>query len=303
MQHLQKLFSPLPLLGILAIFASCEQRPIEIDLPEEEEKLTLIGILLDGIPLDVYVGKTQQFNLDTIDYDVDDPLIILFEDGVPIDTLTAFSTPANQRNPQLLFRSQRIMALRASSCYYLTAEVEGLPSIRTEPQCYDPKLQLDTMSINAEIIEEYPENEEGFSPVRVLLRSVTTHIIGSVNPGDIVLLQFFSSTSFSPRTYSNKGADVEVPIPLYANLGALNWTWNNSDEYLTTRGIYVKDRKELVLEITRYPADYEDFFNTIYAQTEEISGLGATNEPAPNNIINGYGYFSIGERYARTFEF
>jgi hypothetical protein len=289
-----KLFLLLP---VLAILASCEQRPVEINLPQEEEKMTLIGILLDGIPLEVYFGKTQQFNSETIDYEVDDPLIILFEDGIPIDTIVYFEAPPNSGDRLLVYRSKRIVSLQPGSCYYLTAEAEGLPSIRTELQCYEPKLQVDTVQINAEITREFPENEDGFSPIRILISSVATSIRGNVASGEVVLLQIFGSRGFYPRIYYNKGAEIEVPIPLHPTISALDWVWENSEEEY-----YLEDRRNLIVEITRYPADYEHFINTINAQSEEISGFAPSSEPVPNNIINGYGYFSVGERYASTFE-
>ncbi|MEZ4988025.1 MAG: hypothetical protein R2795_23850 [Saprospiraceae bacterium] len=53
---------------------------------------------------------------------------------------------------------------------------------------------------------------------------------------------------------------------------------------------------QLFLEIIRYPAEFEYFIKIIDSQTEDIGGLGARNIPVPDNVENGYGFFSIAER-------
>src|SRR5688572_26826940 len=125
------------IIGIF-VFSSCEKN-ITIDIPKKPPRLVINAILERTKPIEIMVGKSRHI-LDSIElsiepYIVKDAVVVVYENGMPYDTLIFQHNSYTYTSPQnKMIRDGYTYSVKVSATGFTSVEASAIvPSISEAP--------------------------------------------------------------------------------------------------------------------------------------------------------------------------
>ena len=294
---------------LLAVFVCtrCAERDIILPNPPVDPQLVVLAFLIDGAPAEVFVSKLLPLDADTIDYGVPTAEVRLYRND-SLETLLPYAPlygsncgdlDPNGRCP--FFGSKHIspdsLQLQDGAVYRIEVEAAGFPPVSSEAVVFNRQLR------NLSIETVVTDTVTGVSQQRKALTIDTIRIEHEYVGGrdDLRYLYIDFDYADSRRIYSDWQEGTTSPlsdwrIPLDAAEGKQVFVEPGPAINYQSAG-YAIDFSFSV-NVTRYPADYVRFYETVIAQDLTVSGLyGGAPTSIPSNMTGGFGYFVILEHY------
>lgn len=288
---------------ILLFVFSCSD--VIVVLPSQVPPVLIVrGVVYDGLPVHIFVTKAQAQITGEIDHSVGDAVVEIWKDGIPafrlrpgLPRLFDFAlSPATSDGTW--YRTEGPVDLEPNATYELRIEAEGVPTLISNPITYLPVVSIDSIANLNDIIT--PDGNSFTDTIRLNTHiEVTNELKGELEvffglTGDPTPIadttslrsnfrQFDSYPRFDNYRYIDpKISDTIIPVA-----------------FVIDRTTYEPGRWKLRLEYTFFRQDYLDFLavTAIGTRFEDVVSLDARIDNAPTNIQNGYGFFTIAERY------
>lgn len=283
------------LIIILACFASCEERSIILPNEDSIPQLVAIGHLIDGERMEVAVSNTASLDDKQVIHEVPEARVVLYKGDSLVSELYYDGDAYVNCDCSGFVASQHIseapINVEYGSTYRLEVSASGYPTLISEELLAERKLtniSFDATIRDTLLLSDFSE------PLPIsIIETVYLKYFSKDVEGDRVKLELYLKDE--RRAYFNLPSpedqmDLPLQISKVDTLSGSIFSVDN-EEYRVFNSF--------TLELIRYPAEYNQVWDKIFYQTEDISGLYASSPtPVPTNMKGGYGYFVIPERYA-----
>ena len=260
-------------------------------------KLAAISYLMDGLPIEVFVSKTANFDSKEINYGIADARVVLYENNQFLsevyydpDYLSDCSGKCGLLPSRYI--STDSINVKYGSTYRIEVEASAYPLLHSEEIIAERNLTdvLFEAIIVDTIIQRFSSTD----------RQAFAYI-------DSIYLQYNlardNSDVLTLGVYDNRVsryATVSVPTPESQYRDELPRSNVNVKGYsaasFSLSNLY---KSSFTVEFIRYPPEFTLIYDRLIKSEEDIAGLYASSPtPAPTNMLGGYGYFVIAERYA-----
>jgi|GEM_PF-5475844 hypothetical protein len=289
------------IISFLAIpmFYSCVDREFDFQLTETitGKKMMVLATLDNNLPLVVLLSNVLVANGQLIDYAVADAMVILYENDIAIDTLERLVL-RNNNSPLYagIYFSQNSFSLAEGADYHISATALGYDGVESEKvrfqKIFGPNfdahhLFLDTVSFARDSAEVHTvfdfelvasaQGELLLEPIFKQRERNTDFDFGTVP----LLISFNSNSEY-----------LIFGTPLGINLGPGTYRKDVYRGFTSVRQINQSCKS--VIHRTEHFLKFAKPFKE--QERELIGGLSATPARLPNNMIGGYGYFSVRDR-------
>lgn len=266
----------------------CVQKDLEFTLPMiDNNKISVLAVLQNNSRFSLLISRAIPLNNDPLDYRVDNAIPVLYENGLPIDTLYFDVSGTEQEN---LIRNG----------FYITSDTIALIDGSTyHIEIFTPEL-MDAKSLPVQYTRTLADNftatqtETQVSGNLVDVDRKFWFEVEVEDQGDYVLSEFTLSQSTNPNAdllrrfpfqfNSNRDIfDSNLPVGTYEGgySGIIDTLFNRADDPTC---FCMKFQNK----------DYLDFAEALGAVSREnIGGLDALPNELPSNIVNGFGFFAI----------
>ena len=298
------------ILGLLIslITVGCVERDIVLPNKQVNPQLIVIAYLIDTEPVEIFISSLQPLDSDTIQYGVDDAEVALYRNDT-LEALLQYITDSTScgggfgPDGQCTLRSSKYISdssiiIREGATYHVEVTAPRFPSVRSQPVVAIRGLQkLDVRSVVTMTVD--PSNQ---IPA-LSIDSILVHYEYISAPDDPLYLYLNFDIDNRPERGWTEGVrnptgDSRLKLDPSANYQEFISPGRLINSYGSVSGSLDLTQFDFSVAITRYPAAYLHFYETITAQDLDISGLySAPPVPIPTNMIGGGGYFVILENY------
>lgn len=284
-------------------FNACVDKDFDLTLKEQVEgrKLMVLATLDNDLPLAVILSSVQNVDGEPVDYAVSDATVVLYENDLAIDTLERFFPVTNNDilNRTIYF-SRTAFSLTDGAAYKVVVNAPGFDEAESSPVYFEKVFSedyeydysvFDTLSYSGDTIANALFFEFGL--VKQVVGDISFEYYAASYQQYLMdqgypVYPFVASSQSNP--YFNNG-----PILFGANLGPGTYI-HNSPLYFT---LFQRIEYHPCSSLVHHTQDYLRFAEPYTAQERElIGGLTTTPTQLPNNIIGGYGYFTVRDRIA-----
>lgn len=296
MQRLLQLF----VVTLLAF--SCTDKVTFVERPSAEPAAVIRGVIYDGLPLYAYVVKAVPELTGTIDYRLQGATVELFKDDSLMVQLTEVTEDDGivqvAGRVRTWYKTLDPIYLQPGSSYFLRVTAAGVPTAQSASLFFDPVLQIDSITNLKSVIDSDDNTLAEVADIKAHM-SISREAEGSLT----ALYETFRGDVI-PDTVNLRGIGFaydlfpgsEFTILLDPTPGRKTLNL----EYLNDRGGSDASRYPLFLmEFTFLPKDYIDFYRQAIngGRFQDFNGLNSRIGPISTNIENGYGFFTLAERY------
>ncbi len=272
-------------LGLLLGFTSCVDNFGELaSLNLEPTQIVVEGVLIDGQPPRVWVGRTASLLSDSLTFRIPDNqvTVTILEDGAPYLVLSPSNEEAipGEAVPRTnrLFSLDTLLELREGSTYEVLTLAEGLPDARSLPLVYESaftessvNVLSDTSLINGEC--------------RLANSDLT---IENILPAKAYWVELFGRNQpIEDRLIF--GRQLFLSVIDQGEFSNLFFDWEEAGGIICT----TEDTGLLMLLIATDDV-YSEYVTNRDRADFGLGGIFTPPESLPQNVINGYGYVTLG---------
>lgn len=280
--------------------SSCTDEVTFIQPTLSESHAVIRGVVYDGLPLYVYVVKAVPELVGTIDYRLQGASVGLYKDNLLLEQLLEVTEDDGivsvAGTSQTWYKTSGPVFLEPGAEYFLRVEADGIPTAQSVPIQFSPVIQIDSIANTNKII-----NSDGitFAESVNLETSIT---VQREAEGSLTVTSSYAADNFIPNTTNlrsiSRHYDFLVPEPTVL-LDPSPGRTSVDVIYSPRRTNYDPCRCFFLMEFTFFPKDYLDFVQPLFIgnRFEDFNGLNSRIGPIPTNIENGYGFFTLAERY------
>ncbi|WP_170067683.1 DUF4249 family protein [Neolewinella xylanilytica] len=280
----------------------------DIILPSEpvDPQLVVLAYLIDGAPAEVFISKLLPLDADTIDYGVPSAMVKLYRNDSLETTLLyslIYGSNCGEVGPsgRCPFSASKHISpdslqLQDGAVYRIEVEAAGFPTVSSEAVVFNRNLQ--NLSIETVVTDTVTGSRQ-----RKALTIDTIAIDYDYTGGREDLLYLYLDFDFrdSRSVYNDwlwgiNGPVADWRIPL--NTAGGKQVFVQPGPAIDQRPVGFPIDRSFTVNITRYPAEYLRFYETVTAQDLTVSGIYAgAPSSIPTNMTGGLGYFVILEHY------
>jgi hypothetical protein len=281
---------------------SCQEKEVVVTFPKHESRINVKAELINQETIVLYVGKTNRVDAaDPQTYRLDHARAYLIENETVIDSFMLCDGVMNFPASISLstFCSTKVFNPAIDSSYYLSVSADDYPTARSEPIAYRSSL-----AIQEDITVRYSVTGDSIS--------VAMTFTDDPAYDDSYRVNWYTYRSTPPAHESRWVGNrfiTAIPnddnptglIPYFIRYTPIDYAYQHFDSAF--RDSVDTAPEYMTVVVTRYGAEkdaYED--DTIFVPSNVVGGLFPGGEAIFSNIIDGYGYVTIGERDSLTFE-
>lgn len=285
----------------ISLISSCKNEVTFAQVTASDPAVVIRGAVYDGLPLYVYVVKAVPELSGVIDYRLRGAKVGLYKDDLLLEQLVEVTEDDGvvsvAGTSQTWYKTTSPIFLEPGSVYFLSVEATGIPTARSVPIKFDPVIQIDSISNTDKIINldgvTFAESINLETFITVLREAEGSLRISLGYAGDNRIPDTINRRVISRNFDFYGGPEPTILLDPFPGRSIVDVN------YSAEISSYEPCRCFFVMEYTFFPKDYIDFVQPLFIgnRFEDFNGINSRIGPIPTNIENGYGFFTLAERY------